>query len=177
LYRQKKKKITETNKNKVYLYTFRFCVFIVQHRSKMSSSDRRPIGVAFAVAVLTSVCLLRTADGFESGSPVLTCRTMVPGHGSAPQTSAAPYRIVLSDNVTSSRVRVTLTAPQANDYFIGFLIEARVPGSDESAVGSFVQVPQDSQTLDCNEAPVSNIYIHTYIQCLNWRGGQYTSSF
>lgn len=128
------------------------------NRLKMNCSNSRcRAGISFAiVAIFASVCLLRSADGFESGAPILTCRTMIPGHGSAPQTSAAPYRIIPSDNVTSSRIRVTLTAPQVNDYFVGFLIEARVPGSDENAVGSFVQVPQDSQTLDCNEAPVSS---------------------
>lgn len=108
------------------------------------------------IAVFAAVCLLQmTVDGYESGAPVLTCRTMVPGHGKAAQTSAAPYRIIPSENVTSSRVRVTLTAPRPDDYFIGFLIEARVPGSGVDAVGSFVQVPQDSLTLDCNEVPVS----------------------
>lgn len=114
---------------------------------------RHPV---YAFVLLATVCLLRTAvDGYESGAPVLTCRTMVPGHGKAAQTSAAPYRIFPSDNVTSSRVRITLTAPRPDDYFIGFLIEARVPGSGVDAVGSFVQVPQDSLTLDCNEVPVS----------------------
>lgn len=123
---------------------------------EMSSSERRPLGVAFAIMVFASACLLRAADGYEAGAPILTCRTMMPGHGNAAQISAAPYRIVPSENVTNSRVRVTLTAPQVNDYFVGFLIQARVPGSDGSAVGSFVQVPQDSQTLDCNETPVSS---------------------
>lgn len=112
--------------------------------------------IAVAVALLAAVCLVRRpVDGYESGAPVLVCRTMVPGHGKAPQNAAAPYRIFPSENSTSSRVRVTLTAPKVNDYFVGFLIEARVPGSGEDAVGSFVQVPQDSLTLDCNEVPVS----------------------
>lgn len=111
--------------------------------------------IAALAACLAVICVPWTADGYETGAPVLTCRTMIPGHGEAAQTSAAPYRIVPSENVTSSRIRITLTAPKVNDYFIGFLIEARVPGSGENAVGSFVQVPQDSQTLDCNDVPVS----------------------
>lgn len=119
---------------------------------------RHPMAVAAAAVLMAAVCLqLRTADGYESGAPVLTCRTMVPGHGKPAQTTAAPYRIVTSENVTSSRIRVTLTAPKVNDYFVGFVIEARVPGAEENAVGSFVQVPQDSQTLDCNEVTVSII--------------------
>uniref|UniRef100_A0A2H8TDL1 Putative ferric-chelate reductase 1 n=1 Tax=Melanaphis sacchari TaxID=742174 RepID=A0A2H8TDL1_9HEMI len=111
-----------------------------------------------AFAILAVVCCsMLVVRGYESGAPVLTCRTMIPGHGKAAQVSAAPYRIVPSDNATSSRIRVTLTAPRPNDYFIGFLIEARSPRTGEDAVGSFVQVPQDSQTLDCNEVISSGV--------------------
>lgn len=119
---------------------------------EMMAPNRLSAAIAAALAVF---CLLQAADGYESGAPELTCRTMVPGHGEAAQTSAPTYRIVTSENVTTSRTRVTLTAPRANDFFIGFLIEARVPGSSEDAVGSFVQVPEDSLTLDCNQVPVS----------------------
>lgn len=112
-----------------------------------------------ALAVLLAATLFASswwpADGYMSGAPTFTCRTMMPGHGQAVQTSPAPYLIVPAENVTSSRVRVTLTAPKAHDYFIGFLIEARATGSSEDAVGSFIQVPQDSQTLDCNGVLVS----------------------
>lgn len=110
---------------------------------------------AFATLAVVCCSMFVVVRGYESGAPVLTCRTMIPGHGKAAQVSAAPYRIVVSENVTSSRVRVTLTAPRPNDYFIGFLVEARTSGTGEDAVGSFVQVPQDSQTLDCNEVIVS----------------------
>lgn len=112
---------------------------------------------AFATLAIVCCSMLVVVRGYESGAPVLTCRTMIPGHGKAAQVSAAPYRIVVSENVTSSRVRVTLTAPRPNDYFIGFLVEARTPGTGEDAVGSFVQVPQDSQTLDCNEVISSGV--------------------
>jgi len=112
-----------------------------------------------AIATLAVVCCsMLMVRGYESGAPVLTCRTMIPGHGQAAQVSAAPYRIVPSENVTSARSRITLTAPRPNDYFIGFLIEARAPGTGEDAIGSFIQVPQDSQTLDCNEVTVSIYY-------------------
>lgn len=107
----------------------------------------------FYARVLALLGSLLYVNGYETGAPVLTCRTMVPGHGEAAQTTPAPYRILPSD-VTSGRVRVTLTAPKSNDYFTGFLIQARVPGAGENAIGSFVQVPQDSQTLDCNEITV-----------------------
>ncbi|XP_025420155.1 putative ferric-chelate reductase 1 homolog [Sipha flava] len=110
-----------------------------------------------ATTALAVLCFLQATHGYESGAPELTCRTMIPGHGEAAQTSVPNYRIATSENVTSSRTRVTLTAPKVNDYFIGFLIEARVPGSNEDAVGSFVQVPQDSLTLDCNQVPSSGV--------------------
>ncbi|VVC24734.1 Hypothetical protein CINCED_3A009275 [Cinara cedri] len=113
------------------------------------------LAVFLAATLLT--CSWRPTEGYESGAPPLSCRTMIPGHGQAAQTSPAPYRIVPAQNFTSSRIRVTLTAPKANDYFIGFLIQARVPGSSEDAIGSFVQVPADSQTLDCNEVPKSSV--------------------
>ncbi|XP_050523392.1 putative ferric-chelate reductase 1 homolog [Daktulosphaira vitifoliae] len=110
----------------------------------------------FYTSILISLGGLLYVNGYETGAPVLTCRTMVPGHGEAAQTTPAPYRILPSD-VTSGRVRVTLTAPKANDYFTGFLIQARVPSAGDNAVGSFVQVPQDSQTLDCNEITGSGV--------------------
>lgn len=127
---------------------------------EMASNHHR---IAVLAATLAVLCILWTVEGYESGAPALTCRTMIPGHGEAAQTSAAPYRIIPSENATSSRVRITLTAPKVNDYFIGFLIEARVPRSGENAVGSFIQVPQDSQTLDCNDVPVS-----TRFNCKNF---------
>lgn len=125
----------------------------------MTPSDRRgrPAAAFAAVVALAAavLCAPAPAGAYKSGSPALTCGTMVPGHGAAAQISPAPYRLVPSENVTSSRVRVTLTAPRPNDYFVGFLIEARVPGADQNAVGSFALVPDDSKTLDCNDAPVS----------------------
>lgn len=107
------------------------------------------------VVLAVAGCFL-AACGYEAGAPALTCRTMVPGHGEAAQNSPAPYRVIPSENVTSSRIRVTLTAPKPNDYFVGFLLQARAPGGGDNAIGSFVQVPQDSQTLDCNDVPVSS---------------------
>jgi hypothetical protein len=136
------------------LYLFHLCVRsyinVANHPSDMVAFNRFSATTALAV-----LCFLQATHGYESGAPELTCRTMIPGHGEAAQTSVPNYRIATSENVTSSRTRVTLTAPKVNDYFIGFLIEARVPGSNEDAVGSFVQVPQDSLTLDCNQVPVS----------------------
>lgn len=134
---------------------------IDDYRSKMNSSPSRRSGghsVVTAVAALiaaVSVLQSRPAGAYESGAPVLTCRTMVPGHGKSAQTTPPPYRLVPSMSPNSSQVRVTLTAPGPNDYFVGFLIEARTPDGKSDAIGSFVQVPQDSLTLDCNEEPVS----------------------
>ncbi|XP_050442083.1 putative ferric-chelate reductase 1 homolog isoform X2 [Adelges cooleyi] len=108
------------------------------------------------VVLAVAGCFL-AACGYEAGAPALTCRTMVPGHGEAAQNSPAPYRVIPSENVTSSRIRVTLTAPKPNDYFVGFLLQARAPGGGDNAIGSFVQVPQDSQTLDCNDVPGSGV--------------------
>lgn len=114
--------------------------------------------VRFVAAVLVVTCLLRAVDGYEQGASTNNCHAeFSQSHGKVAQTSKAPYQIVLSENVATSRIRVMLFAPQDYDYFVGFLVEGRVLGSGENAVGSFVKIPQETRTLDCNDVPVSRV--------------------
>lgn len=112
--------------------------------------------VRFVTAVLAVTCLLRAVDG--QGASTHDCHAeFLQSHGKVAQTSKAPYQIVLSENAATSRIRVMLFAPQDYDYFVGFLVEGRVLGSGENAVGSFVKIPQETRTLDCNDVPRSAV--------------------
>lgn len=107
-------------------------------------------------AVLAVVCSLRAADGFEQ----IKCDAKsLLGHGKVAQSSKSPYQIVLSQNLASSKVRVMLVAPKPKDYYVGFLLEGRALGSGKNAIGSFVKIPLETRTLDCDNAPVSNTAI------------------
>jgi len=113
----------------------------------MSLSDR--LSTTIAAVVLVAVCLLRTADGQST-----SCHSeFMRGNSNVAQTSKAPYQIVLAENATTSRIRVMLVAPTANDYFVGFLVEGRVR---DNVDGAFVRVPQETRTVDCNGALVSD---------------------
>lgn len=127
-----------------------------QHRRRVSISS------TVILLVMATSYWPGLTHGHRTGSPSYVCRSMMPGHGHAAQNSSAPYRLVAND-VGSSRFRVELTASEPDDYFIGFLIEARGLGNNLTAIGSFQEWTPDNKsaetanfkTLDCNEAPVS----------------------
>lgn len=127
--------------------------------------------VRFVAVVLAVICLLRAVDGNEQSVSTHTCHAeFLQSHGKVAQTSKAPYQIVLSQNAVTSRIRVMLFAPQDYDYFVGFLVEGRVLGSGENAVGSFVKIPQETRTLDCNNVPVSSTAISFDIETFAFSG-------
>ena len=54
-----------------------------------------------SVLVVTSL-LVTSTYGNAAGAPSTVCGTMTPGHGSDPQTNAAPYGITLGDDKYSA---------------------------------------------------------------------------
>ncbi|XP_026680733.1 putative defense protein 3 [Diaphorina citri] len=95
--------------------------------------------------------------GYKAGAPTFACKTMTPGHGVPTQTSASPYTIQTGAEEVddAGRILVTLSSPPLQ-FFTGFLVQARTPESDE-AIGSFVQIPRNTQLLNCGTQANSSV--------------------
>ncbi|TSU75991.1 Ferric-chelate reductase 1 [Bagarius yarrelli] len=88
-------------------------------------------------------------ESYSSGQVSASCGDMTPNHGKAAQTSAPPYTLTtdLSTYKEDDIITVTLAATSGN--FKGFLLEARLVGSN-NAFGSFSLVGSTSQLLTCS---------------------------
>jgi len=94
--------------------------------------------------------------GHSKGAPLSSCKTMAPGHGAKPQTSAPPYNMTIIP-LNDGTFRVKLSA--LVDYFEGYLIRVKMspklPGASDDFSGSFIGVPDESSILDCGSQKVS----------------------
>lgn len=65
------------------------------------------------------VLLLCYADGNGIGAPETACNAMMPGHGYSAQTSAPPFRLVLSesDKLTGMQLNQDVSAMMSHRLF------------------------------------------------------------
>lgn len=95
--------------------------------------------------------LYRLTNAFPAGAPDSTCISMQPrvqAHGNA-QTTAPPYVIQVDKSYYYENNTVKVYIKACGDATIkGFLIEAREKGQ-QIPLGSFTDVPPQTQHLDC----------------------------
>ncbi|XP_065209987.1 putative ferric-chelate reductase 1 homolog [Planococcus citri] len=98
--------------------------------------------------ILLFISAIHLSNGFKAGAPPLSCKTMTPGHGVAPQTSPAPYSITIvqTDPDGSTRARISATA---SNFFTGFLLTTK--SQSPESPGTFIAVPDDSAIMNCGQ--------------------------
>uniref|UniRef100_A0A803K1Z3 Ferric-chelate reductase 1 n=1 Tax=Xenopus tropicalis TaxID=8364 RepID=A0A803K1Z3_XENTR len=106
--------------------------------------------------ILLSICSLHVA-AYPNGKVEVACGTMEPNHGASPQTSAAPYSLVVSNTTygNGQSITVTLNNTSQGIPFEGFLIQARAVGGHKP-LGTFQVSDSAAQTLTCNTDAVSH---------------------
>lgn len=98
------------------------------------------------------ICLMAVAatNAYSTGAPEDACFDMVPQHHVDPQSSKAPYRVLLSKKQLRSgdKVDVTIQGLTKTDTIKGFMIQARV---GDTPVGKWLVEKADAygQTLSC----------------------------
>ncbi|XP_075473228.1 putative ferric-chelate reductase 1 isoform X2 [Ascaphus truei] len=93
-----------------------------------------------------------TVFGYPSGKVSDSCDAMLPMHGkSVPQTLAAPYNVIVSNNTFSPGdvITVTLRSSSGNG-FKGFLLEARSAGGDRITGAFTITDSKMTQGLPCS---------------------------
>eukprot|EP00095_Tigriopus_kingsejongensis_P006826 maker-scaffold82_size396747-snap-gene-1.24 protein:Tk06826 transcript:maker-scaffold82_size396747-snap-gene-1.24-mRNA-1 annotation:"plexin domain-containing protein 2" len=95
------------------------------------------MGILVVSLVLLSVWV-GTSLGLPNGAPNDVCENLIPGHGVTPQTTEPPVRLVIGKNEASSGelIRIRLESSN-NDYFKGFVIQARDTQQTEARIGTF----------------------------------------
>ncbi|XP_063794830.1 putative ferric-chelate reductase 1 isoform X2 [Pseudophryne corroboree] len=94
---------------------------------------------------------LVAVSGYPNGQISTSCDTMLPIHGvSTPQSSAAPYNIIVSKaSFNAGDVITVIIQSTSGNKFKGFLLEARSVGGDR-ITGSFSTTDGNAQTLTCS---------------------------
>lgn len=107
----------------------------------------------FVYVLLALAALAAPALGNANGAPNVACKDMIPQHGVSPQSSIAPYKIVVSKSETKSSesIVVTIKGNTPTDTIKGFLLQGR---DGETPIGSFVPEGH-SHFLNCGSADVS----------------------
>ncbi|MEE6511421.1 hypothetical protein FKM82_017920 [Ascaphus truei] len=93
-----------------------------------------------------------TVFGYPSGKVSDSCDAMLPMHGkSVPQTLAAPYNVIVSNNTFSPGdvITVTLRSSSGNG-FKGFLLQARSVGGDRITGAFTITDSKMTQGLPCS---------------------------
>ncbi|KAF0292622.1 putative ferric-chelate reductase 1 [Amphibalanus amphitrite] len=101
--------------------------------------------------------LLAAGCGYHMGAPETACSSMVPGHGSAPQQTAMPYTVSVSNTTLRQgrRLMVNLKRGQLLP-FKGFFVQARrVRDPNLPAVGRFYT--KQHALVRCGSTPASSI--------------------
>ena len=100
------------------------------------------------------LCVLSSINAYHTGAPPAVCKTMIPepnGHGSHPQSSAAPYNISVEPMHYSSGTTVTVTLMGlSTTKFKGYLLTMRRVEDNTIIVAGF-SVPNGGQLLACND--------------------------
>ncbi|XP_075215602.1 putative ferric-chelate reductase 1 homolog [Lycorma delicatula] len=94
--------------------------------------------------------LIKDVNSYSNGAPTFVCQSMIPGHGVSAQNSVAPYSITPAQPQTEgSKVKLMLTSP-SKEEFTGFLVQGRTSATSNNTIGSFISLPEDAKTIDCN---------------------------
>lgn len=109
--------------------------------------------------VLLFTALLALASAMPDGAPDAACFTMLPDHGSLPQTSPHPFTISLSStNVQPGQmVVITILSPTP---FRGFMVQPRNIVAPNTPMGTFVR--NDAlgfQPVTCSGGPTTATHI------------------
>ncbi|XP_076034442.1 putative ferric-chelate reductase 1 homolog [Oratosquilla oratoria] len=131
-----------------------------------------------SLLLLTGMGLWPTV-AFSIGAPDTACDSMVPGHGSPPQSSDTPFFITADKTEVSSgdKVQVIMSSPNG-DPFKGFLIQARDTNTDK-ILGTFSS--KEYKFLTCGQG-FNNAVTHMNSQVeydvkVNWEAPKdYTGS-
>lgn len=118
----------------------------------------------FVYLLIALAAFAAPALGNANGAPNVACDDMIPQHGVNPQSSIAPYKIIVSKNEgkSSDVIVVTIQGNTASDTIKGFLLQGRV---GKTPTGSFAPEGH-SHFLNCGSADVS-IILTIYILILN----------
>jgi hypothetical protein len=106
---------------------------------------RAEVGLLLLIAVAMTTA-------YKKSVPTSVCQSMSPSHGSSAQTTASPYMLTTSAPCYTPGVALTVTLSGAGSStsFRGFLLEARLAGSDAASYGTFsTNNDADSQTIAC----------------------------
>lgn len=114
--------------------------------------------------LLLTLLVAPSIYAYSSGAPAGACFDMVPQHHVDPQSSDAPYNVL----VAASKVRagdfvdVRIQGKTSKDTIKGFMVQARV---GETPVGQFQVKPNDQyvQTVDCGNGK-NNAVTHRKIE-------------
>ena len=110
--------------------------------------------VMILIMLITAfLCVLSSINAYPTGAPPAVCKTMIPGpkgHGSEPQSSAAPYNISVEPMHYSSGTTVTVTLMGlSTTKFKGYLLTMRRVEDNTTIVAGF-SVPNGGQLLACD---------------------------
>lgn len=130
------------------------------------------------------VCLLIIASfastlAFPNGAPESICFTKLPDHGSLPQTSASPVRIVVSRNRVRPGDTIFIRIESINPAFEfrGFMMQTRNVVAPNSALGTVVQnTAAGYQVINCS-GPTTATHIDAAprnTQTITWTAPQFT---
>lgn len=132
----------------------------------------------FACIFVLIVSLSATL-AFPDGAPESVCTTKLPNHGSLPQISAAPVRILLSRSSIRPGDTITITIESINPSFVfrGFMLQPRNVVSPNNALGTVV--PNSAagyQIVNCS-GPTTATHINNSprnVQTVTWTAPQFT---
>lgn len=89
-------------------------------------------------------------QGRANGSPPEACDSLVPAHGSSPQTTPSPYKISLDKVTVSPGDNIVLTINGGDKKFKGFLAQGRKVG-ETTPIGTFSSTSgTEAKTLKCH---------------------------
>ncbi|KAG7336059.1 hypothetical protein KOW79_000752 [Hemibagrus wyckioides] len=103
---------------------------------------------------LFAVCM-KSVSSYSNGKVKEACQDMMPGHHHhRPSPTSSPYTITVDKSIFSpgDQIKVTLSSPENNLQFVGFLLEARDAAKlDGGSVGTFTLIDSSiSQLLSCH---------------------------
>ena len=120
--------------------------------------------MTFAVSVFLST-FVAGCLAYPSGAPGGACELMRPNHGVLPQPlDTSPFSVSINSAYykTGESVQVTI-AGNGTTEFKGILVQARPVNGTNIPVGSFLDLPANTQHLECNSN--AKVYILIFGIC------------
>lgn len=130
-------------------------------------------------AFLIVIVLIAAALAFPDGAPESVCTTKLPDHGSLPQLSASPVRVLVSRNRIRPGDTITITIESINPafQFRGFMLQTRNVVAPNNALGTVVQnAAAGYQIVSCS-GPTTATHVNSSprnVQTITWTAPQFT---